>query len=100
MILPPFPPKRLMHTRVAAMKTETSLDPKYLPAHACHAKFVSARNTLSCGLKRPIERKLRVHTLAAEVGQPNLENLIRRFLYDQLHQGHGPPPDIDINMCP
>jgi hypothetical protein len=57
-------------------------------------------NTLSCSLKWPVERKLRVHTLAAEVHQPNLENLIRRFLYDQLHQGRGPPPDVDINMCP
>jgi hypothetical protein len=59
-----------------------------------------AANTLLRGLSWSVERKQKVHALAAQIHQPNLENLIRRFLYDQLHQDHGPPPDVDISMCP
>ena len=60
-----------------------------------------AANTLLYGLKWPVECKLKVHALAAQIHQPNLKNLIRRFLYDQLHRERGPPPpDIDISMCP
>jgi hypothetical protein len=58
-------------------------------------------NPLPHGLKWSTECKRTVHALADQIHQPNLQNLIRRFLYDQLHEGNDPSSsDVDISMCP
>ncbi|KAI0704619.1 hypothetical protein C8Q76DRAFT_820240 [Earliella scabrosa] len=42
------------------------------------------------------------HQLAASINIPQLPDLIRRFLYVRLHDGHPPedPDTVDIHLCP
>jgi len=48
-----------------------------------------------------IERSRTVHELAREIGQPQLLELIRRFLYDQIYpDSHLTSADVSLNACP
>jgi hypothetical protein len=46
----------------------------------------------------PTEYRRKVAVLAAEIGQPDFKNLLRRFLYDQLHPDSG--MDVPLSACP
>lgn len=52
-------------------------------------------------LARTIQRKRKVVDLAVEIGQPQLPELVRRFLYDQLYpDSHLTSSDVSLNACP
>jgi hypothetical protein len=94
--------KHFVQTEAIAKEREEWVGLKYSPEHVCLTRSVcGSKFSFLCILTLSIEQRWTVPALAAELRRPDLDHLIRRFLFDQLQPDNNlHSSDVDIDACP